>query len=218
MADSGTAGDRLQLRKARTRAALLRAARSFLAEGRLAVPVLEITQAADVGMGSFYNHFESKEQLFRAAVDDALEAHGALLDELTSGLDDPAEVFARSFRITGRLHRVHPEISKVLLSDSASLITSEFGLAPRARRDLAAAGAAGRFTIHDPDLALALVAGATIGLAQLLQNQPERDDGDSTDRITEDLLRSFGLDATEARRICDRPLPDVGGLLPPGDR
>jgi len=34
------------------------------------VPVLEITQAADVGMGSFYNHFDSKEQLFEAAVGD----------------------------------------------------------------------------------------------------------------------------------------------------
>ena len=32
------------------------------------MPVLEITQAADVGMGSFYNHFESKEELFEDGV------------------------------------------------------------------------------------------------------------------------------------------------------
>ena len=36
--------------------------------GKFNLPVLEITQAADVGMGSFYNHFDSKEQLFQAAV------------------------------------------------------------------------------------------------------------------------------------------------------
>jgi len=36
------------------------------------ITVLEITQAADVGMGSFYNYFETKEQLFDAA----LENHG----------------------------------------------------------------------------------------------------------------------------------------------
>lgn len=35
---------------------------------------LEVTHAADVGMGSFYNHFKSKEQLFAAAVDEALDA------------------------------------------------------------------------------------------------------------------------------------------------
>ena len=47
--------------------ALFRAAQRLIAEGKLNVPVLEITQAADVGMGSFYNHFDSKEELFAAA-------------------------------------------------------------------------------------------------------------------------------------------------------
>ena len=69
------------------------------------MPVLEITQAADVGMGSFYNHFDSKEQLFEAAVAEVLDAHGALLDRLTATIEDPAETFATSFRLTGRLFR-----------------------------------------------------------------------------------------------------------------
>ena len=47
--------NRLDRRKARTRAALIRAAQTLIAEGRTNVPILEITQAADVGMGSFYN-------------------------------------------------------------------------------------------------------------------------------------------------------------------
>ena len=81
--------NRLERRKQRTRAALIGAAQSFIAAGKVNVPVLEITQAADVGMGSFYNHFESKEQLFDAAVADVLDAHGALLDQLTSGSTIP---------------------------------------------------------------------------------------------------------------------------------
>src|SRR6516225_11064025 len=107
--------NRLERRKQRTRAALVKAAQRLIAEGRVNVPVLEITQAADVGMGSFYNHFDSKEELFQAAVEDALDAFGAALDQLTVGLDDPAQVFAQSFRLTGRLHRRQPELSKVLL-------------------------------------------------------------------------------------------------------
>ena len=51
--------NRLERRKQRTRAALIQAAQALIAEGRLNVPILEITQAADVGMGSFYNHFDS---------------------------------------------------------------------------------------------------------------------------------------------------------------
>ena len=39
--------NRLDRRKARTRAALIEAAQTLIAEGRTNVPVLEITQAAD---------------------------------------------------------------------------------------------------------------------------------------------------------------------------
>ncbi len=201
---------RQQRRKERTRAALVRAAQALLAAGKTDVPIAEITRAADVGMGSFYNHFDSKDQLFQAAVEQALDGHGALLERLTAGLDDPAEVFAQSFRLTGRLHRRQPELSKVLLHNALALARSDNGLAPRARRDLDAATRAGRFTVHDPELALAVIAGATLCLGQLLHDQPERDDAHATDQLTEDLLRMLGVPADEAHRICLRPLPDPG--------
>ncbi|WP_234385641.1 TetR/AcrR family transcriptional regulator [Streptomyces scabiei] len=197
----------MEQRKARTRAALIRAAQALIAEGKTAVPILEITQAADVGMGTFYNHFETKEQLYQAAVENALDTFGVLLDELTTGLDDPAQVFAQGFRLTGRLHRRHPELSKVLLHYGLELATSEIGLAPRARRDIEAAVRAGRFTVGDTELAMVTVAGAVLGLAHLLHHQPERDDAAATDRVTEDLLRMLGLTAAEAHEICSRPLP-----------
>ena len=91
--------NRLDRRKARTRAALIEAAQALLAEGRTNAPVNVITEAADLGTGSFYNHFETKEQLFEAAVTDALERHADYVEELTRGLDDPAEVFAQSYRL-----------------------------------------------------------------------------------------------------------------------
>jgi AcrR family transcriptional regulator len=202
----------LDRRKARTRAALVQAAQAFIAAGQVNVPILEITQAADVGLGSFYNHFESKEQLFQAAVEDALDVYGAVLDEFTPGLDDPAEVFAQSFRLTGRLHRRQPELSKVLLRSGLTLAGSDRGLAPRARRDLESAARAGRFSIRDPDLALAIVVGAALCLAHLLHDHPDRDDAESADLITEDLLRMFGLPADQAHKISRQPLPDLDDL------
>jgi AcrR family transcriptional regulator len=117
---NGTVQNRLERRKMRTRAALIRAAQTFVAAGKFNVPVLEITQAADVGMGSFYNHFESKEQLFRAAVNEVLDDIGALLDKLTVDDEDPAETFARSFRLVGRLFRQRPNMSRVLLNTGVS--------------------------------------------------------------------------------------------------
>lgn len=208
------APNRLERRKARTRCALVRAAQGFIAAGKLNVPILELTQAADVGMGSFYNHFDSREQLFRAAVEDALERHGALLDELTVGLDDPAQVFAQSFRLTGRLHRRDPELSKVLLSNGLALAGSDKGLAPRARRDIEDGVRAGRFSVRDPELAMVIVAGAALCLGQLLHDHPERDDAEATDQVTEDLLRMLGLPADQSQEICQRPLPGLDGLRP----
>lgn len=207
------APNRLDRRKARTRAALVRAAQSFMAAGKLNAPILEITQAADVGMGSFYNYFQSKDELFHAAVEDALDRHGAVLDELTADLDDPAQVFAQSFRLTGRLHRRDPELSKVLLRDGPSLVGSDKGLAPRARRDIEAAARAGRFTVRDPELALTITAGAALCLGQLLHDNPERDDERDTDQVTEDLLRMFGISADEAHEICQRPIPGPDVVL-----
>ena len=212
MPDHSEGPNRLERRKARTRAALVRAAQRFIAEGRVNVPILEITQAADVGMGSFYNHFETKEELFDAAVEDALDAFGAVMDRLTVGMDDPAQVFAQSFRLTGRLHRRRPDLSKVLLHNGLELFGSNRGLAPRARRDIEAGVRAGRFTVRDSELALAIVAGAALCLGQLLHDHPEREDGEAADQAAEDLLRMLGVDAEEASEICQRPLPDPGAL------
>ena len=201
--------NRLERRKQRTRAALIRAAQMLIAEGRLNVPVLEITQAADVGMGSFYNHFDSKEQLFEAAVADVLDRHGAVLDHLTSGLEDPAAVFACSFRLSGRFFRERPQESRILLTNWGALLSSDKGLAPRALRDIKSAVAAGRFTVDDPDLALAVAGGALMGLGHLLQSQPQRDAGTTSDAATESVLRLFGMSADDAREVCAMPLPDL---------
>ncbi|MET9344476.1 TetR/AcrR family transcriptional regulator [Nonomuraea sp. NPDC003804] len=212
MADA--APTRLDRRKARTRAALIHAAQTFIADGRTSAAILDLTQAADVGMGSFYNHFSSKDELFRAAVEDALDRHGAVLDELTRDMTDPAEVFACSFRLTGRLHRRRPQLSKVLLNTGPAIATSAHGIAPRARRDIHAGVRTGRFTVADPELAFVIAAGAALCLGQLLHTEPDRDDTQAADQITEDLLRTFGVPADEAHEISRRPLPDLDRLLP----
>ncbi len=208
MPDGSEPPNRLERRKQRTRAALVKAAQKLIAEGKVNVPVLEITRAADVGMGSFYNHFDSKEELFEAAITDVLDAHGAMLDRLTAAIDDPAETFATSFRLTGRLFRHRPQESEVLLANGPALLSSDRGLAPRALRDIKAGVAAGRFRVDDPELALAMAGGALLGLGKLLRDNPDRDDARAADTVTENVLRVFGLSAEEAHEVCRRPLPN----------
>jgi len=209
MTDHAAPVSRLQRRKQQTRTALIKAAQTFIAEGKLNAPVLEITQAADVGMGSFYNHFDSKEQLFEAAVTDVLDAHGAILDVYTAAIEDPAETFAACFRLTGRLFRRRPQESSILLANGMALLLSDRGLGPRALRDINAGVAAGRFRVDDPELSLALAGGALLGLGNLLRAQPDRDDEAATDSVTRDVLLLLGMPYDEAAAVCRRPLPDL---------
>lgn len=62
-------------RRARTRAALLRAAgREFAAHGFHQATLEAVAAAAGVSKGALYHHFPSKEQLFLALLEDRLEA------------------------------------------------------------------------------------------------------------------------------------------------
>lgn len=203
------AGSRLDRRKARTRAALLSAARELLTTRDPAeVSIQEITDGADVGFGSFYNHFTSKQELFDAALDEVLEEHGAMLDEVTAGMDDPAEVFAASVRITARFPKTHPKLAKIIDRVGPRYLTSPTGLAPRAVRDLQRAKDAGRLTFDDPRLAIACTGGALLGVLHLSLVEPEPSAIDrAADGLAVNLLRMFGLDDSDARAIAARPLP-----------
>ena len=170
---------RLDRRKARTRQALIDAAVRLIAEGRGdRASIQEITEEADIGFGSFYNHFDSKEQLFQTASEEVLERWGQMIDRATAGISDPAELFAVGLRISGRLGWTHPDIAGFLTGAGLDALDIPVGLAPRALRDIEAGQAAGRFTVPDAEIALSAVAGGLLGLLRMCQRHPERVDGD----------------------------------------
>ena len=204
------AGNRLDRRKARTRAALVAAARGLLASRDPAeVSIQEITEAADVGFGSLYNHFASKQELFDTAVREVLEEHGAMLDTVSAGIDDPAEVFATALRMTARFPKTQPQVAKIIERTGLDYLAAPDGLAPRARRDLRRAQAASRFQIGDLDVALACTAGELLGVLHLASstNAGPRVIDRAADQLAVNLLRMFGLPAEEATRISQRRLP-----------
>ena len=212
MADPAVPASRLERRKAQTRAALVAAARELLRMRDPAeVSIQEITAAADVGFGSFYNHFSTKQDLFDAAMDEVLEEHGAMLDGLTSDIDDPAEVFAVSMRITARFPSTHPELAQILARSGPRYLTAPSGLAPRALRDLERARDGGRFRFDDATVALACAGGALLAVLHLALER--RMSSAAVDRAADGLavnvLRMFGLSEDGARDIAGRPLPAV---------
>jgi AcrR family transcriptional regulator len=203
---------RLDRRKARTRQALIDAAVRLIAEGRGdRASIQEITEEADIGFGSFYNHFDSKEQLFQTASEEVLERWGQMIDRATAGLTDPAELFAVGLRISGRLGWTHPDIAGFLTGAGLDALDIPVGLAPRALRDIEAGQAAGRFTVPDSEIALGAVAGGLLGLLRICLRHPERVGETAVDQLAEAELRLLGVPADEAARLVAAPLPPIEG-------
>jgi AcrR family transcriptional regulator len=209
--DGAPGASRLDRRKARTRQALIDAAVRLIAEGRgERASIAEITEEADIGFGSFYNHFDNKEQLFGTASGELLEQLGQVIDQACADISDPAEVFAVSLRISGRLGWTHPDIARFLTGVSLEALDASRGLVPRALRDIRAGQAAGCFTVSDAQIALSAVVGGLLGLLRLRERHQELVDEASADQLTEACLRLLGVPAPEAARLVASGLPPVG--------
>jgi AcrR family transcriptional regulator len=202
---------RLDRRKARTRRALVEAAQRILAEqGSADVSIQEITDTADVGFGSFYNHFESKAELFEVAVREVLEEYGESLDRACADLTDSAEIYAVGVRMTSRLALTRPAIAQVLVQVGVSYASEQQGLATRALRDIRRGIADGRFSIEDANLALIVTAGCVLAFLQTSLDQGNQLGESDADELAEMLLRMLGMTARSARAVAHRPLPDLG--------
>jgi AcrR family transcriptional regulator len=208
---AATPGTRLERRKARTRQALVGAAVQLIAEGRAdRASIQEITDAADIGFGSFYNHFDSKDQLFATASGEVMERWAQIIDRACAGIADPAEEFAVSFRVCGRLGWTHPDLARFLAGRGLELLDAPAGLAPRALRDIKAGQAAGRFTVPDAGIALSAVAGGLLGLLRQPERNPRHVGPALVDQLAEGVLRMLGIPAAEAARLAALPLPETG--------
>jgi AcrR family transcriptional regulator len=200
---------RLDRRKAQTRRALIDAAVRLIGDGRgERASIQEITDEADIGFGSFYNHFDSKEALFQTAFEEVLERWGELIDHACAGISDPAEVLAVSVRMSGRLCWSQPQIAQFLVGAGLDLVDAPFGLAPRARRDIEAGRASGRFQVASADVALSLLAGSLLGLLRLRLRDPDSVQDTTVDWLAEVSLRMLGVGDAEAARLAVLPLPE----------
>jgi AcrR family transcriptional regulator len=195
-------------RPARTRAALIEAAQQILATSdRADVSIAEITELAGVAQGSFYNHFESKDELFDTAIVVTMEAHADLLEQVTVSLTDPLEVYVVGIRYTGRLTAQLPAMRALIVRTGLRLVTADFGLTPRALRDLDAARQAGRVRVDDLERTQAIVGGMVLGLFAYIEAHPDADAAVASDELARSVLLLLGLEPAEAEALVSRPLP-----------
>ena len=201
-----------RVRKAElTRRKILDAARQQMADGGPeSVTIMALTERADIGQGTFYNYFASRDDVIDAVIFDVVESLGQRLDTLTSGMRDAAEIYSFSLR-----HLMQTAVSDpvwgwfvVRLGIAQEGLLRALG--PRASRDIQIGVDSGRFDVDDVPLASAMTFGAL--LAAMHSYLDNRSPDDPSQPYAENLLRMVGVPADEARRVSHLPLPPLPDL------
>jgi AcrR family transcriptional regulator len=204
------APDRHARRRERTRTRLLEASKTLFArQGVESTRINEITEEADVGFGSFYNHFENKEAIVAEVFTETVSAHAATVDALTAQLEDPAEVIAAAHRYFVRLADSDPEWAWLLVRLEASHGVMRASLGEHAIRDLHRGIESGRLSVRNERMALVACGGALLRVMRTVLDGDAPRDADIYH--AEGVLRLLGLPAEEAAQVARRPLSDEAG-------
>ncbi|KAB1503184.1 TetR/AcrR family transcriptional regulator [Corynebacterium sp. 320] len=188
-------------RPERTRLLLLKAGLSFLAQGETDVSILRICHSAGVSNGSFYNFFNTKQEFFEQSAYEAVNRLSDLLVEDTLREDAADEVVARNFRVVGRVHRVAPLISEVLIRLGADYYAQGTGFVEKMRGSIDRGVADGVFHLEDPEGVVGATVGAMLMLGRRLHDHPELSADQATDALCENILRMMGVDPVRAHEL-----------------
>ncbi|CAA0098012.1 putative HTH-type transcriptional regulator [BD1-7 clade bacterium] len=201
-------------RKKRTRLKLLNSAMAlFSRKDAQDVTINDITEGADVGFGTFYNHFESKDAIYEAVLFYAFDSFGEVVDAHLDRINDPAEKISTALRLTLREAKLKKDWGRFLVREAFSEMGLSSGLAPRLARDIDEGISQGRFKHGDIDL-MTLVIGAStvgcisIGLGEDSTHPQLEEDKTLGQRFIEHALKTLGLPDDEANRLAIVPLPD----------
>ncbi|MGF6551221.1 TetR/AcrR family transcriptional regulator [Paraburkholderia youngii] len=212
---------RVARRQLETRLRLLDAAFELVAQkGMDGVTITEITNAANVGFGSFYNYFDSKEGIFAALVEWLFEEFAGTLDRLAAGLPDPAEAVAVSVRHTLLRAYREPVWGQLLIREGLSTRVLSRGLGQRLLRDTKRGISERRFMVADELMCVFSVIGTVVaGVAAELHFsgfskqavRARKTLRSRHDKFAEStaamVLQAFGIKRAEAEKIARRPLP-----------
>lgn len=184
------------------------------------VAINEITEVADVGFGSFYNHFESKEAIYAAVMEWVFDEFANAMESVLGETSDPAEVLAVSIRYTVMRALREPLWGKFLVREGFSAGSIDRGLGRRLLRDVRKGIAAKRLTVADPLISFASVGGTILGAISLalLLGSPQGQQSATFKELGSDLehlperaakaaLEALGLGRAEAEKVAYRALP-----------
>jgi len=200
-------------RRLRTRTAILEAAqRLFAARTYETVSVEDITEAAGIAKGSFYNHFTDKHQV-ATEIGSLLQNHVAeLVARDGANHDDPAVRCVRGTMMVLRFALEHAESAKALTRLSKDLFSISDPLNNRAMDIIKDGIKDGTFSEVGPEDGFVVV----VGISQMLVEQAAENAWKEelpviAQKCCMGMLRALGVKLPKARRVSEFAAEDLLG-------
>lgn len=196
-------------RRERMRARILQSSfRVFAEKGHENTAIDDVIKAADVARGTFYNHFETIDDLL-VATSKWLEDELILSIEAEIGkLKDPVERLATGLRLWLRVARENEVLCAFIVRNRYRGQLVERQIA----RDVGTAIRKGRFNIRNAEAGRDLIIGAAReALTRMMEGPVSRS---YLEEVTRAILRGLGVDAGSIDGLLALELPAIRGLPP----
>jgi AcrR family transcriptional regulator len=208
---------RVARKQQRKREALVEAGYKVMSErGIDSATMQEIAELADVGAGTVYSYFKSKDDLAIAVMERLMHDLALRIEAVTNTFTDPAQVYAFGVRCVIEAATTDMRWKQLLYRSEVIADAMHRRMGPFAIRDLENATKAGRFKVKDASLTFKMAAHAIVGscLAITEGDFPN----ESVDDIVINILCMTGIGSAEAIELAKRdrpPLPREGSIHAP---
>jgi len=191
---------------------LIDAARRVMArKGIEAATINEITEEADVGFGSFYNYFKTKEELARAVfVAQNLEL-GEQFDLLNLNVHDPRQKLSHNILRGAEKAREDPVFGWFQLHAITALQDVRSAFWGRMMTNLELGLKEGKYTFRDIKITGNTVFGAIFALHRAILEGHA--DEAAERQVVELVMRMLGVPLDEAAALAREALPEKSGAL-----
>jgi AcrR family transcriptional regulator len=190
----------------KTRQALIDGGRKIMArKGVDAASILEIVKAAGVSQPSFYNHFESKEELAQAIAAQFFQADVAFKSRVFRKVEDPAEAIAINARHTLKVATHDPVVAWVLVRGGSGRNLLRIGDPDQLVKMIRTGMEKGRFRELEPRVVAEVIRAAAFPLLQDILQGTAPDNIET--QFAELVLLMLGIPAQEAADIAARKDP-----------
>ena len=200
--------DKRESKRERTRECLINAARELVEERTdEKISIQDITQRANVGLGTFYNYFDNKQGIYEAVLEQMRLSFELRLEALRLNQSDPASLVASTLKFCFNEaldnEEWHSFIRKSGITGQHLLLQDP----DQCLSDIQLGAKRGRFKIDDPEFVANLISGLTRHVTQEISQ--ERMPRKAINDTTRYVLRMLGLPELVAKAVTQTPLPPL---------